>query len=49
MANQREHLLLLLANIHIRKTHKQTSVLKVFMLLEFIRFGFILSSFSLLY
>ncbi|VVA18902.1 PREDICTED: callose synthase [Prunus dulcis] len=29
VANQREHLLLLLANIHIRKTHKQTSVLKL--------------------
>ncbi|XP_050370862.1 putative callose synthase 8 isoform X1 [Argentina anserina] len=29
VANQREHLLLLLANIHKRKTHKQTSVSKL--------------------
>ncbi|PON83360.1 Glycosyl transferase [Trema orientale] len=29
VANQREHLILLLANIHIRKAHKQTSILKL--------------------
>ncbi|XP_050112527.1 putative callose synthase 8 [Malus sylvestris] len=29
VTNQREHLLLLLANIHIRKTHKQASVSKL--------------------
>ncbi|XP_050220253.1 putative callose synthase 8 isoform X2 [Mercurialis annua] len=29
VANQREHLILLLANTHIRQSHKQTSVLKL--------------------
>ncbi|TQD92620.1 hypothetical protein C1H46_021731 [Malus baccata] len=39
VTNQREHLLLLLANIHIRKTHKQATVSKVLLSSEFIRFG----------
>ncbi|XP_038691552.1 putative callose synthase 8 isoform X2 [Tripterygium wilfordii] len=29
VANQREHLILLLANIHVRKYHKETSILKL--------------------
>ncbi len=42
VANQKEHLILLIANKHIRQTHPKTSNSKVFFLL-FVNFDFTLS------
>ena len=39
VANQKEHLILLLANIHIRQTHDQISNSKVFLLFILNVFG----------